>query len=144
MAPHELIAYEACFIGILAEQNAPEANSDHARRIPKHCLQRKDLPLSKDKPRQRCILEEVYRKHFPKVPLALLPFQLPKENPSNAALTRVPVNIVRSRPTGAHDFERHASPRGCNFHSPELTVWSEPCHVPSARQAALAGRNNLF
>ena len=33
MAPHGLIAPEACFIGIRAEQNAPEANSDHASRV---------------------------------------------------------------------------------------------------------------
>ena len=144
MAPHELIATEACIIGIRAEQNAREANSDHASRIPKHCLQQKDLLLSKDKLRQRCILEEVYRKHFPKVPLALLPFQLPKEIPRKADSKRASVNLVFSRSTEEREFERHAPQRGCNFHSPELTVWSEPCHVPSAQQAALAGRNNLF
>jgi hypothetical protein len=144
MAPQGLIASEAYFIGIRAEQNSPEANSAHASRIPKHYLQQKNEPLTKDKLRQKCILGEVYRKHFPQVQLALLPFQFPKENPSNADPTRAPVNIVLSRSTEARDFERHAPQRGCNFHSPELTVWSEPCHVPSAQQAALAGRKNLF
>ena len=61
MAPHELIAPEACFIGIRAEQNALEANSDHASRVPKHYLQQKNELLTKDKLRQKCILEEVSR-----------------------------------------------------------------------------------
>jgi hypothetical protein len=144
MAPQGLIESEACFIGIRAEQNAPEANSDHASRIPKYCLQQKDLLLSKDKLRQRCILEEVYRKHFPDVPLALPPFPLPIDIPSKADATRAPTNIVPSRSTEARDFERHATQRGCNVHSPELTVWTELCHVPSAPQPVLAWGNVLF
>jgi len=31
-----------------------------------------------------------------------------------------------------------------NFHSPELTVWSKLCHVPSAQPAAPAWRNMIF
>ena len=144
MAPHELIAPEACFIGIRAEQNALEANADHASRIPKHYLKQKNELLTKDKLRQKCILEEVLRKHFPNVPLALPPCQIPNDIPSQADPKRAPVNLVFSRLTEARDFERHAPQRGCKFHSPELTVWSELCHVPPAQQAALAGGNILL
>ena len=144
MPPHKLIAPEACSIGIRAELNACEADSDHASRVPKHYLQQKNEFLTKDKSRQKCILEEVYRKHLPNVPLALPPFQLPNEIPSQADPKRAPVNIVFFSPTEPRGFERHATQRGCNFHSPELTVWSELCHVPSAQQPARAGRNILF
>lgn len=41
MAPPELIAVEACFIGIRAELSAPDINSDHACRVPKHYPQQK-------------------------------------------------------------------------------------------------------
>ena len=45
MAPHELIASEACFIGIRAEQNALGVNADHANRIPRQYLkQNKQAP----------------------------------------------------------------------------------------------------
>ena len=144
MAPQELIAPEACFIGIRAEQNAREVNSDHASRVPRHYLQQKNELLTKDKLRQKCILEEVHRKHFPDVPLALPPFHLPKEIPCKADPKRASVNIVFSRAIEARDFERYAPQRGCNSHSPELTVWSELRHVPPAQQAALAWRNTLL
>ena len=65
MAPQELIAPEACIIGIRAEQNALEANPDHASRLPKHYLQQKNERLTKDKLQQKCILEEVYQEALP-------------------------------------------------------------------------------
>jgi len=110
MAPQELIALEACSIGIRAELNASEVNSDHASRA-----------------------------------LAVPPCQLPKkELPCKADPKRASVNILFSRPIEARDFERHATQRGCNFNSPELTVGSELCHAPSAQQGAPAWRNMLF
>ena len=144
MAPHELVASEACFIGIRAELNACETNSDRASRVPEPYLQEKNRLRTKNKLRQNCIFEEAYRKRFPDVPLALPPFRLPNEIPSQADPKRAPANIVFSRSTKARDIERRATQRGCNFHSPGLTVWSELCHVPSAQQAALPGRNILF
>ena len=84
MAPQELNAPESCFTGIRAEQNASEANSDCASRVPEPYLQQKNELL------------------------------------------------------------RHATQRGCNSLSPEFTVGREPCHVPSAPQAAPAGRNTLI
>ena len=77
MAPHELIAPEACFIGIRAELNACEANTDHASRVLKHYLQQKNELLTKDKLRQKCILEEVYRKHFPECSASSPTFSAP-------------------------------------------------------------------
>ncbi len=144
MAPHELMALEACSIGIRADLNASEVNSDHASGVLKHCLQQKNELHAKEKLRQKRILQEVYRKHFPDVPLAVPPCQLPKEIPCKADPKRASVNKVFSRAIEAHDLERDATQRGCNFHSPELIVWSEPCHVPSVQQAALAWRNILF
>ncbi len=144
MAPHKLIALEVCSIGIRAELNASEVNSDHASRVLKHCLRQKNELLAKEKLRQKRIREEVYRKHFPDVPLAVPPCQLPKEIPCKADPKPASVNKVFSRAIEARDLERHATQRGCNSHSPELTVWSELCHVPSAQQAALAWRNALF
>jgi hypothetical protein len=79
MTPHELTAHRACSLGMRAELNVLEANSDHASRVPKHHLQPKSELLTKE-----------------------------------------------------------------YSHSPELAVWSEPCHVPSAQPAALAWRNILF
>ncbi len=141
MAPHELIASEACFIGIRAELNACEANSDHASRVLKHYLQKKTELRTNNNLRQRCVLEEAYRKHFPNVPPALPPFRLPNKIPSQADPKRALVNIVFSRPTKTRDIERRATQRECHFHSQELTVWSKLCHVPSAQQAALPWRN---
>ena len=144
MAPHELIAPEACFIGIRAAQNALGVNSEHAGRVTRHYLKQKNELLTRGKLLQKCILEEVHRKHFPNVPLALPPFHIPNDIPSQADPKRAPVNLVFSRPTEARDFERHATQRGCKFHSPELTVWSELFHVPPAQQEARAGENILF
>jgi hypothetical protein len=144
MAPHELIAPEAFSIGIRADLNASEANSDHASRLPKHYLQQKNERLTKDKLQQQRILEEVNQKHFRNVPPALPPRQLANEIPCKSHPKRASVNLVFSRSIEGHDFERHATQRGCRFHSPELTVWSELCHVPSAEQGARAGRNILF
>lgn len=144
MAPQELSALMARSIGIRAELSASEVNSDHASRVLKHCLQQKNELHAKEKLRQKRILEEVYRKHFPNVPLAVPPCQLPKEIPCKADPKRASVNKVFSRSIEARDLERDATQRGCNFHFPELTVWSELCHVPSAQQAALAWRNTLF
>jgi hypothetical protein len=59
MAPHELIAPEACSLGIRAELKGTEANSDHASRVPKHYLQQKNEIVTKEKLRQKCILAEV-------------------------------------------------------------------------------------
>lgn len=144
MAPHNLIAPEACFSGIRAELNAGKANTDHASRVPKHCLEQNNELLTKDKLRQDCILKEVYRKHFPNVPLALPSCRLPNEIRCNAHPKRALVNIVVTRPSKARDFERHATHRGCSFHSPELIAWSELCHVPTAEQAVLPWANILF
>jgi len=41
MAPQELIAHEACLIGIPADRTVCEANTDHASRVLKHYLQQK-------------------------------------------------------------------------------------------------------
>jgi hypothetical protein len=144
MAPHVVIAPEACFIGMRADRNACEADSDHASRIPNHYLQQKNELVTKDKLRQKRILEEVYKRYFPDVPLALPPCHLRIEISCKADSKRVSANIVFSRPIEARDFERHATERGCNFHSPELTVWTELCHVSSAQPAALAWRDILF
>ena len=144
MAPHELIAPETCFIGIRAERNALEANSDHTNRVPKHYLQQKNELLAKGKLRQQCILEEACQKHFRNVPPALPPCQIPNDIPSQADPKRAPADLVFSRPTAARDFERHAPQRGCKFHSPELTVWSGLFYVPPAQRAALAWGNNLL
>jgi len=144
MTPQGRIAPEACFIGIRAEGDACESNTDHASRFLRPYLQQINGLLTRDKLRQKCIREEVCGKHFTNLPPALLLFQFPKANPCNADPTRAPVNVVLSRPTEAPDLERHASQRGCNFHSPELKMWSELCHVPSAEQAGLAERNINF
>ena len=144
MTPHGLIASEACFIGVRAEQNVCEPNTDHASRVLKHYHQQKNGLLTQDKLQQKCILEEVNGKHFPHVSLALPPFPLPHDVPSPLDPQRAPVNLVFSRPMEARDCARHAPQRGCEFHSSELTVWSELCHVPSAQQAALPWRNILF
>ena len=144
MAPQECIAPAACIIGIRAEQNACEANPDHASRLPKHHPQQKNKHLTKDKLQQQRILEEVYQEHFRNVPPALPPCHLRIEISCKADSKRVSANIVFSRPIEARDFERHATERGCNFHSPELTVWTELCHVSSAQPAALAWRDILF
>jgi len=144
MAPHELIAPEACFIGIRAEQNALEAASDHASRVPRQYLKQKNDLLTNGKLREKCILEKVPRKHFPDDPLALPPCHIPNDIPSQADPKRAPVKFVFSRPTEARDFERHAPQRGCKFHCPELTVWSELCYVPPAQQAARAWGNILL
>ena len=144
MAPQELIAHEVCSIGIRADQNAREANPDNTSRVLKHYAQQKNDLLRKDNLRQKCILGEVYRKHFPNVPPALPAHQPPNDIPLEADPKPVPVHWVFSRPTEGRDFERHATQRGCKFHSPELTVWSELSHVPSAQQPALAGRYLLF
>lgn len=144
MTPQGRIAPEACFIGIRAEGNACESNTGHASRFLKPYLQQKNGLLTKDRLRQKCILEEVCGKHFTTLPLALLLFQFPKQNPFIADPTRAPINVVLSRPTETRDRERYAPQRGCNFHSPELTMWSELCHVPSAEQAGLAERNINF
>ena len=143
MAPQGLNEPEACFIGVRAEQNGREADSDRASRVPNHFLQQKHALLTRDKLRQKCILEEVPRKYFPNVPLALPPCQLPIEIPCQADSKRASVNLDFSRPTEARDFERHATQRGCKFHSPELTVWTELYHVPPAQQSALAWSNVL-
>jgi hypothetical protein len=144
MTPQDLIAPEAGGIGIRAEQSGAEANSHHADRIPKLYPQQKNEFFTKVKSWQKCILEEMYRKHFLDVPLALPPSQPPDDIPCEADPKRAPVNLVFSRPPDARDFERHAPQRGCKFLYPELTVRSELCHVPPARQAALAGRNILL
>jgi hypothetical protein len=144
MPPHGLIAPEACFIGIRAEQNAFEANSDHANRIPRQYLKQKNRLLKRDNLRRKRILDEAPRKHFPDVPLALPPSHIPNGIPSQADPECAPVNLVFFRRTEACDFERHAPQRGCKFHSPELTVWSELFYVPPAQQAALAWGNNLL
>ena len=144
MIPHGLTPLATCFIGIRAELNAAQVNSDHTSRVLRHCLQQKNELLAKEKLRQKRILEEVHRKHFPDVPLAVPPCQLPKEIPCKTDPKRASVNKLCSRAIQARDFERHATQRGCNFHSPELTVWSELCHVPSAQQAALVWINILF
>ena len=144
MAPLEPIAPEACFIGIRAELNVCEPNTDHSSGVPKDYLQPKNEFLTKGKLRHECILEEVYRQHFLNVPLALPPCRLPNEVTCKAHPKRVPVNTVFTCPTKARDIERHAPPRGCDFHSPELTVWSELGHVLSAQHAAWAGSKILF
>jgi len=146
MAPQGLVTPETFFIGRRAEQNGSEANSDHARRVSNQFPQQKNefLNQNQNKLGQKCILEEVHCKHFPNVPLALPPCQLPIEIPGQADSKRDSVNVVSSRPTEARDFGRHATQRGCSFHSPELTVWTELCHVPPAQQSALAERNILF
>ena len=144
MAPHELIASEAYFIGIRAEQYGLEADPDHGSRVPKHYPQQKNKHPTKDNSRKRCILEVVYRKDSPDVPLALSPYQLPNEIPCKADPKRASANIAFSRPIEAHDFKRNASPRGCNSHSPELTVWSELSHAPSAPQTVLVWGNTFF
>ena len=144
MAPHELIASEACFIGIRAEQNALGVNADHANRIPRQYLKQKNKLLKRENLRQKCILEEVPRKHFPDDPLALPSSQIPNDIPSQADPKRARVNLVFSRRTEACDFERHAAQRGCKFHSSELAAWSELGLVLPAPQAALAWGNNLL
>lgn len=144
MAPHGLNAPEGCSIGIRAELNACEADPDQPSRVPGLCHRQKNEFFTKDKLPLKRILEEVYRKHFPNVPLALPPFQLPNYIPSQADPKRASLNLVFSRPTEARVFERHATQRGCSFHSPELTVWTELWQVPSAHQAALAGRKVLL
>jgi hypothetical protein len=144
MAPHELIAPEGCLVGNRAEGKACESSANHASRVLKHYLQQKNEILTKDELRRECIIEEVCRKHLSDVPLALPLCQLPNNIPSKADPKRALVNIVVSCPSEARDVERPATQRGCNSHSPELTVWSELCHVPSAQQVALPGTNTLF
>jgi hypothetical protein len=144
MVPHELVATDACFNCIQAQLNALEVNSDHAKRALKYCLQQKNNLLSKERFRQGHILEEVCRKHFPDVLLAVPPCQLLKEIPCKADPKQASVNKGFPRAIEARDLERHATQRGYNFHSSELTEWSELCHAPSAQQAALAWKNILF
>jgi len=115
MAPHELIALEACSSGIRVEMNASEVNSDHASRVLKECLQQKNELLAKEKLRQKHILEEVYRKHFPDVPLAIPPCQLPKQIPCKADPKRASVNMVFSRAIEACDGEKDATPMRMQF-----------------------------
>ena len=144
MAPQGLIAPEACSIGIRAEGNACESSTDHASRFLKSYLQQKNGLLTKDKLRQKCILEEVCGKHFTHIPLALPPFPLPHAVPSPVDPQRAPINVVFSRPMEACDCARHAPQQRCKFHSPALTMWSDLCNVPSAEQAGLAERNINF
>ena len=144
MAPHDLIALEAGSIGIRAEMNAPEATPDHASRVLKHCLQQKNELLAKEKLQQKRILEDVYRKHFLDVPLAVPSCQVPKEIPCKADPKRASVNKVFTRAIEAGDFEKHATQREGSFHSPGLTVWSELCHVSFARPATPARKNMFF
>ena len=144
MTPHGLIDPEACFTGIHAERNAPEADSHHASRAPEYYPQQKNEILTQDKFQPKCILEEVCRKHFPNAPPALPPCQIPDDISSKADPKFTPISLILSHPTEARDFERHAHQQGCNFHSPKLTVWSGLCHVPSVPEPAPAGRNILI
>jgi len=144
MAPHEQIALEACSFGIRGELSTVEVDSDHASRVLKHYFQQKNELLAKEKLRQNRILEEMYGKHFPDFPLAVAPCRLPKEIPRKADPKRPSVDMVFPRAIEARNLEKDDTPRGCNFHSPDLMVWSELCYVPSAQPAARAWRNILF
>jgi len=144
MAPHELIVPEACSIGTQADQYALESNLNHPSTFRRQYLKQKNKLLSRDKLRQKCILEDMPWKRFPDVPLTLPPCQIRNAIPSQADPKRAAVNLVFSRPTQACDFERHARQRGCKSHSPELTGWSELFYVPPAQQAALAWGNILL
>ena len=137
MAPQGVVAPETCLIGIRAEVNAGEANSQHTSRISKHYL-KQNLLLTKDELGQKRILEEVSRKHFSHAPLALPPCQLLHEIPCKKDPKRASVNLVFSCPIERRDFDRHAAQRGCNSRCSELALWSDLCPglpVPEAARA---------